>query len=73
MTWAFAPLQPRSIGSVMLHAVLIAAPFLALLIFTVAVLLQPAPRDSEPEHGSEPEPVPRGEHTSTSLTGSASR
>ena len=39
----------------MLHAVLIAAPFLALFIFTVAVLLQPAPRDSEPGADSEPE------------------
>ena len=40
----------------MLHAALVAAPFLALLIFTVAVLLQPAPRDSEPGADSEPEP-----------------
>ena len=55
MTWAFAPLQPRSIGLVMLHAALVATPFLALFLFTVAVLLQPAPRDSEPGTDSEPD------------------
>ena len=39
----------------MLHAALVAAPFLALFLFTVAVLLQPAPRDSEPGTDSEPD------------------